>query len=151
MKKSLLIKDEEDLINISIYYKIKKNKFGFTNFKILKDEEGKKLLEKNDDTVGVLNTKWACPSWKISNRITRSSTYYNPADGMQRVDITKYRENVFKTCLREWDVEENGEVVPINEETIGQLPNSIAEELLSRYDKVSLPDEEEEKKSQTQL
>ena len=151
MAKSLLIRDEENLIHITLYYQLKKNKSGYVQFKILSEEEGKKLLDKKDETVDVLNTKWAIPTWKISNKVMRASTYYNPADGSQRLDPTKYKDNIFRTCLKEWDIQdESGTVIPINEESIGQLPNSVAEELLNRYDESTSPSESDEKKSRTQ-
>ena len=151
MAKSLLIRDEENLIHITLYYQLKKNKSGYVQFKILSEEEGKKLLDKKDETVYVLNTKWAIPTWKISNKVMRASTYYNPADGSQRLDPTKYKDNIFRTCLKEWDIQdESGTVIPINEESIGQLPNSVAEELLNRYDESTSPSESDEKKSRTQ-
>jgi hypothetical protein len=147
MAKSLLIKDEENLIHITLYYQLKKSKSGYLQFKILSEEEGKKLLEKKDETVDVLNTKWSIPTWKITNKVMRASTYYNPADGSQRLDPTKYRDNIFRTCLKEWDIQDDsGNVVPINEENIGQLPTSVAEELLRKYDNSTSSSEAEEKK-----
>ncbi len=147
MAKMLLVKEDDNTVLISIYYQAKKNKFGTIKYKILTEEEGKKAIEKKDASVDVLNTKWAVPTWKITTNVMRSSTYYNPADGTQRLDPTKYRDNIFRTCLREWDVtDETGTSVPINNDTIGQLPNTIAEELLKKYDQSTETDEDDEKK-----
>jgi hypothetical protein len=147
MAKSLLVKEEQGLILVEMYYQVKKTKQGYVSHRILTEEEGKKLIERGDPSVDVLHTKWVTPTWKISNKIMRSSTYYNPADGTQRLDPTKYRDNIFKTCLKEWDIQDdNGNIVPINDETIGMLPNPVAEELLKRYDKSTVSDETDEKK-----
>lgn len=151
MAKMLLVKEEDNTVFITIYYQSKKNKFGTIMYKILTEEEGKKAIEKKDASVDVLNTKWAVPTWKITTNITRSSTYYNPADGTQRIDPTKYRDNIFRTCLKEWDItDESGAVIAVSSDSIGQLPNVIAEELLKKYDQSTETDETDEKKLQKQ-
>ena len=151
MAKMLLVKEDDNTVFISIYYQAKKNKFGTVMYKILTEEEGKKAIEKKDASVDVLNTKWAVPTWKITTNIVRSSTYYNPADGTQRLDPTKYRDNIFRACLKEWDItDEAGVPIPLNADSIGQLPNVVAEELLRKYDQSTESDEIDEKKLQKQ-
>jgi hypothetical protein len=148
MAKSLIVEEGENLIHIPLYYQAKKNKYGVLQYKILSDEEGKKLVEKKDESVDILNTKWISPTWKSNNTIVRSSTYYNPSDGTNRIDWSKYQDNVFRNCLREWDVVDGeGKPIPVNSDTIGSLPSIIASALLEKYDKSISIDEDEKKKS----
>jgi hypothetical protein len=147
MAKNILVEESDSLIPLSIYYQVKKNKFGVKQYKILTDEEGIKAMEKGDPNTDVLNTKWAASIWKITTSIMRASTFYNPADGAQVFDPVKYQDNVFKICLKDWDIEDGqGSKVPITVESIGKLPKAIADELLRKYNFITSVDEIEEKK-----
>jgi hypothetical protein len=146
MAKSLLVKDDE-LITIITYYSVATNKYNIKHFKILEEDKAKELLAKGDTSVDSLTTKWIVPTWNSSSYVLRSSTFYNPADGNNRLDWSKYQENLFKTCLKEWDVTDNyGQPVPLSLEAIGSLPKDIAYALLDAYEKaISLEDDERKK------
>lgn len=146
MAKSLLVKDE-DLITIILYYKTKTNKFGVRQYKIVDEEDAKSSIAKGDKDIDSLTTKWVIPTWQSNSYIMRSSTFYSPSEGVNRLDYNKYQDNVFKTCLKEWDItDENDKVIPINGESIGNLPSIIANSLLERYEKALSLEEEDAKK-----
>jgi hypothetical protein len=107
----------------------------------------KAAIAKGDKDIDSLTTKWVIPTWQSNSHILRSSTFYSPSEGTNRLDFNKYQDNMFKTCLKEWDiVDENERQVPINTESIGNLPSVIANALLDRYEK-SLTMEDEDQKN----
>lgn len=146
MRKSILVKDNE-LLTIIIYFTVITNKFGVRHYKILQEDEAKILIAKNDANVDSLTTKWIVPTWNSSSHVLRSSTFWNPTENTNRLDWSKYQENVFRTCLREWDImDDNGEYLPVNMENIGSLPKDVAYALLDAYEKsVSIEDDEVKK------
>jgi len=146
MAKSILVK-EEDLITIILYYRTKTNKFGVRQYKVVDEEEAKASISKGEKEIDSLTTKWVIPTWQSNSFIMRSSTFYSPSEGVNRLDFNKYQDNLFKTCLKEWDIiDENEKPVPINSETIGNLPSIIANALLERYEKsLSMEDEDQKK------
>lgn len=146
MAKSLLVKND-DLVTITIYYKIKTNKFNLKQYKILEEQEAKELISKGDTDVDFLTTKWTIPTWQSNSHLVRSSTFYSPSEGLNRLDWSKYQDNLFKTCLKEWDVEDGGKIVPITPDSIGSLPTVIAQTLLDKYEKCLVLEDEDKKKS----
>jgi len=146
MAKMLFSKNEE-LITITLYYKVQTNKFGVRQYKILEEDEAKTRISEGDKNVDILSSKWLIPTWKSNSHLIRSSTFYNPSDGQNKVDWSKYQDNVFKNCLKEWDiVDENNVDVPINTDTIGSLPVVIASALLNKYESSLALEEEDQKK-----
>lgn len=144
MSQSILMEGNETLIHIPLYFKIKINKYSVRQFKILDDEEGKKLLNQEGSGVEVLNTKWKPQTWQMNNFLLKNSTTYNQANGNNEVDFAKYQSNVFDNCLAEWDmVDEKGQPIPVSPKTIGMLPTTIAHALIRRYDSSLTIDEEE--------
>jgi hypothetical protein len=144
----MLVSTNEEFITLILYYRVKSNKHGVRQYKILEEEEAKSFLSKGDKDVDILTTKWVVPTWKSNSNVLRSSTFYNPTDGSNKIDWTKYQENLFKACLKEWDVvDENNQAIPVSAETIGLLPPVIASALLDKYDKSLSLEEEERKKS----
>jgi hypothetical protein len=147
MAKSVLMDGDSDFINIPLYYKVKANKSGVRQFKILSDEEGKEILSKNPVEVEVLNTKWKPQTWQMNNFLLKNSTTYDQVTGSKEFDFAKYQENLFSNCLAAWDMtDEKNETIPINPKTIGQLPHSIAQALIRKYDASLTMDEEEMEK-----
>lgn len=145
MAKNLCQKVEQFVI-IKLYYKAKTNKFGVIKHKMLEEEEAKSLISSGDKDVDVLTTKWSVPSWKSNSNIVRSSTFYNPTEGLNKIDWSKYQENLIKSCLKEWDiVDENDVPVPVTSENIGSLPPLIVSAILDKFES-SLSLEEEDKK-----
>lgn len=148
MPSSILLSGNESLINIPLYYKIKENKHGVRQFKVLTEEEGRSLLEKQEKGVEVLNTKWKPQTWQMNNYLLKNSTSYDQASGTQQIDFTKYQDNVFTNCLIDWDMfDEKGQPIPVNPKTVGQLPSAIAQALIRRYNDSLTVDEEEQGKS----
>lgn len=142
----MLFTENEELITINLYYRVKLNKFGVRQYKVLEEDEAKTALSSGDKEVDILVTKWIVPTWRSNSNIIRASTFYSPADGSNRVDWSKYQDNLFKNCLKEWDVtDKDNNPVPVNPDTIGSLPSVIASALLDKYDK-SLSLEEDERK-----
>lgn len=142
-----LFSAKEELVTIALYYKTKTNKYNISQYKVLDEETAKEALSKGDKNVDAIITKWSIPTWKSNSVLLRSSTFYNPTDGSNKIDWSKYEENIFRNCLKEWDVvDENGNPIPVNIDTIGMLPPTIATALLALYDKViSLEDEDTKK------
>jgi len=142
----MLLSQNEELISLVLYYQVKNNKYGIRQYKILEEDEAKSLISKGDKEIDILSTKWSLPTWRSNSNIVRSSTFYNPSDGTNRLDWSRYEDNVFKTCLKEWDVvDENNQPVPVNQDTIGYLPVPIASALLQKYNKCLSLDEDEKK------
>lgn len=147
MAKKLVSKNEE-FVTLILYYRVKSNKHGVRQYKILDEDEAKALIAKGDKEIDTLTTKWSVPTWRSNSNILRSSTFYNPTDGSNKIDWSKYQDNLFKNCLKEWDVvDENDQVVPVNPDTVGSLPSVIASALLDKYDKSLSLEEDERKKS----
>jgi hypothetical protein len=146
MAKSMLVKSDE-LVTITIYYQVRANRFGIRQYKILEEEEFKKLAASGSVEADSLTTKWSVPTWHTNNYLVRSSTFYSPSDGASKIDWSKYQDNLFKTCLKEWDVEDDdGKTVPVTVETIGSLPSVIASALLDKYNGCLSLEEEDKKK-----
>lgn len=144
MAESILMQGEDSLVHIPLYYRVRKNKNGSRRFQILEDDEGKLLLDKENSDVQCLNTKWKPQTWSMNNNLLKSATAYNQATGSQDIDFTKYQENVFSTCMADWDMVDGKEQpIPVNEQTIGLLPANIAQALIRKYDKSLTLDEEE--------
>jgi hypothetical protein len=147
MANSILLGGNESLIHIPLYYKIKLNKYGVRQFKVLDEDEAKKLLEKPESGVEILNTKWKPQTWQMNNHLLKNSTSYDQASGTHQIDFTKYQDNVFTNCLVEWDmIDEKGQPIPVNPKTVGMLPSSIAQSLIRKYDSSLNIDEEEQGK-----
>ena len=146
MPKTFLVKNE-DLITIVLFFKSKINKFGVRQYKIVDEDEAKQLIAKNDTSIDTLTTKWVVPTWQLNTSLLRQSTFYNPSDGSNKLDWAKYQDNLFKTCLKEWDIsDEEGNVVPVSSESIGNLPSVIATALLQAYESSISMEEDERKK-----
>jgi hypothetical protein len=61
----------------------------------------------------------------------------NPKTGDRLFSMSKYRDAVVKRCLKEWDIVENGEKIPINPETINKLPAPIVLNLFRKFEAVT--------------
>lgn len=147
MPKDVLV-EEDQTVNIIIYYRCKTNVHNIRQYKILSEEEGKDLISKNASGVDSITTVWSIPSWKPNIDLQRRSTFYSPQDGTSKMDWSKYQEYTFHSCLKKWDIQDkDGNPVPVNPENIGKLPTIIANALLDKYDKCLLIEDEERKKS----
>lgn len=146
MAKSLLIKDEDQVV-IVLHFEYAINKHGVRQYKILSEKDAKEALHNGNKNVDSLTTKWVVPTWNSNSYILRSSTYYNPTEGTNKIDWSKYQDNLFKTCLKEWDIlDGDDKPIPVNNDTIGSLPAVIAAALLEKYEKCLALEEEDRKK-----
>lgn len=135
------------MVSIPLYYRITDGPYDNMQFQILAREEGKKAVEKGDSSVEVLNTKWRANSWQLTNVLMQSSLSYNPQTGQHEVDLTKYQDNMLKSCLVEWDLTDEGDqAIPVTPEALDDLPPEIAKGLIRVYDRSNLVDEGEIKK-----
>ncbi len=144
--KSLMV-TEDDGISISVYFKTITNKYGVKVQKVIDEEEAKDLISKKDTSVQTLNTKWVIPSWKLNNAIVRQSTYYDPSTGENKIDFSKFKENIIKNCLKEWDVvDDSGNPVSITLDSIGMLPTNVANDMFDKFNNYIYSSEEDKKK-----
>ena len=131
-------------VDIKIYYK----KSG-RSYTVYTDEEfdGLDISEEKKKDFKILNAKMKEMTWGLYNDIQEKSMVTN-IEGERQFNYKLYKENKIKNLLIEWDARnENNEVVPINEITIGHLVPAIPEAILRAYDKISFVGEDEEKKS----
>lgn len=148
MANQLLLDGNDDLISIDLHYQVKKSSKGQRQFRILTDEEAKKLnpeegAEKPYDT---LETKWKPQTWQTNNSLIKSSTTYNTASGSSELDWSLYQQNIFKFCLESWNVtDDQGRPIPPTIENVGMLPSNVARYLIQLYNESQLIDEDEKK------
>jgi len=146
MPSDLLMTGAEDLIEVDIYYKARRNESGFRSHTILSEDEGKKAMEAEDEGVDVLSTKWSAQTWQLNNSIMKESTNYNKISGNQDVDWTAYQNKMIQYCLREWNVTlPDGTPVPPTVDNVGMMPANIVASLIKKYDASMKVDEEEKK------
>lgn len=146
MANNLLLGGEEDLIEIVLYYKVKKNKRGYRQFLVLEEDEAKKKLEAGDEDIQTLETKWKPSTWATNQSLLKQSMTYNSVSGQTELDWNSYQQNVFKFCLQGWNVtDDDGNPIPPDLDNIGMLPAIIARTLINKYDESLQMDEEEKK------
>lgn len=147
---SLLDENIEDLVEIEVYYKMKKMGKG-KKLIIIEDEKAKELLEDEEKKKDVekIITKWRLMDWKEQNEISRRSvsSVTNQLTGVpqRQFDPILYRDNVVKKCLKEWNQTKNGQPVPVTEELIDKLPSPIVMELHRKFEEMIDYTEEEVK------
>lgn len=132
---SLIVSEEDSLIDIKLHYIAKKHDKGGLKLKVLSVEEGEKLIEEGDEDVQVLNTKWKIGNWQEQNIIASECNRINPMSGQSEFDFFRYRDIRVKRCLISWDLKFNDEVLPVTEEYIDRLPAQIVAALFDRYEK----------------
>jgi ribosomal protein L31E len=140
-------KNSEELINIPIYYTVKKGKRA-TKTVVLTEEEAKKRLEdeKTKASVQVLNTVWKQLDYQQSRDIRGQANSFNSITRQIDFNYTLYRDLRFKACLVDWDSQENGVKVPVTAERINTLHPDIADAMMNEYDAaVNFTDDEEGK------
>lgn len=132
-----LMSQNEDIVDVKIYYIYKKKDNGGRIIKILEDEEGKEKIALEDTKVSSLNTKWKLSCWKEQNDLIRECQTIDPMGGVPIIDWTKYRELRVKMNLKEWDLKHNGSPVPLTDTIIDKLPPDIVVALYNKYDELS--------------
>ena len=140
-----------DLVNVQLFYMIKKNKYGLEIFRILEDEDAKKIMEDPNKAkdVKTINTKWKTLAWHESNYIaSRSYARLNQMSDERVFDFNSFRDLKIKMCLKEWDLKDPaGNPVPLIPEMIDKLVPEIILALYNKYEEVTGYAEEEVKKS----
>ena len=105
-----------------------------------------KTPEKYD--IQVINTKWKEISWDDQNNILRNSVRKDEMTRQDELDNISYNDTLLKQALVEWDLkDDNGQPIPCNPQTIGQLPYALLRNLMNKYEKIVFLGEDEEKKS----
>lgn len=117
--------------------------------KNLPKEERKDIEEPKEpviNKVNIVRTLWKTLTWADQNQITEQSSFYNEQEGMQDLNVWKYRDLRLKTCLVKWDLkDDDGNEIPLNPETINSLPSDVVIYLLNRYDEIISLGEDERK------
>lgn len=134
----------EHTIDISLNFSVIKNKHGRNVFKVLSESDLEKINnDENDNTViHTINTVWSLLGWKQQNEFLEHAMEINPATGIRDLNMTKYRDAVFKKCLKEWDIKDKGQKVPVSEQSIDSLDPVLGNALLNKYDQAMSFDEE---------
>lgn len=144
----ILQEQEKALIEIPIYYRVKENSYGNKYVEILSNEDGQEALnqvgtsESDEVNVEVLNTKWHRPTWKMQNEILSKCTTVDNETGQANIDVQKFRDLKVKTYLRDWDMEYDGQQIPVSEEVIDRLPPDFFISLADKFDLATTEDEE---------
>lgn len=130
--------DIDDLINIKLYYIIKKTESS-QKLIILEDDKAIELLKDNEKSkeVEVIETEWKSLSWKEETNTMRSSMQkIDPISQTTNFDFYLYRDNVVKRCLVKWDLTKDEKPVPVTSDNIDSLPSSIILNLYAKFDAV---------------
>ena len=130
--------DIGNFVEIKLYYMFKEVKATKKLF-ILEDIQAEKLLknEEKSKNVGILNTKWKPLNWKEQNEVMELSSKSDPTTGESQFKFVVYRDAVVKRCLKEWDIKENGVIVPVTPEKIDSLPANIVTTLFQRFEEIN--------------
>lgn len=147
-----LVTDHPETVTISLYYMYDKLKSGATKLRVLADEDGKKRIEewekrtdkKKDEEcpVSVLNTKWKDASWLEQNKIISNAQTLNPSTNQIEANWAKYRDLRVKTLMTDWDLEYEGQKLPVTAEFIDKLPAEIVLALFERFERATSLDSE---------
>jgi len=97
--------------------------------------------------ISKLVTHWTKPNWKDQNTIiSRSLKTTTTANGntMNELDGVKYRDLKLKMCLKKWSlVDEQGNAIEVTADIIDMLDPVVAQELLTNFEKVTEPTEDD--------
>jgi len=149
--------DKSKLINIKIYYQVKKIK-GVERLIIIEDEEAEKLLKANEDIledkkteenkskeikdkleIKILETQWVGLNWEDKNNILEASySAADPVTSLTQFSFFKYRQAIVQKALRSWNIKSidnsgNEYSVPVNSQNIGNLNPALGLALYEKY------------------
>lgn len=144
-----IIQSEQDLIEIPVYYKVTKNKFGNERISILTADEAKNILDGDDEkakaNIEVVNTKWKHASWNIQNKIIQESMRVTPM-GESDIDWNKYRDLRVKKLLHSWDLKYEEQAIPVSNDVLDNVPPQFFIGLFEAYeDYIGISEEEKGK------
>jgi len=104
--------------------------------------------------IKVLKTWWSQMSWREANdlysRCVKRSTDAN-GEVRTELDAIAFRDQKLKTCLKRWDYQENGVEVPCTPTTIDSLYPEVAQELITQFESLTEPSDEQLKNLSGQL
>lgn len=103
--------------------------------------------KKSPKLINKLVTHWTKPAWKEQNTLISRSLRTTTSEGraINEIDGVKYRDLKLKLCLKKWSLldEASGQPVPVTPEVIDMLDPSVAQELLSSFERVTEPTPED--------
>jgi len=140
--------EDEELLDIIIYYKkVGKHYVAYSND--LYDEMSFSEDEKKAFTV--LNIKARPLTWGLYNDL-QEAAMVNDQLGNRKWNYKVYKESKLRSIIAKWDAKitnDEGKLVdvPPTPKIISKMSPDIAESILNIYDKITLIDENEEKKS----
>jgi hypothetical protein len=160
----LSISPEQKLISIETYIVEKIKKTGNKIYYFIDDRdkleeyladgyviEGNPIPEGHDPEkiIQRVITSWKIPTWGEHNYII-SRSLKSMGEGKNRkyeVDPIRYREEKVKLLLKRWNlVDQNGHDLEVSSENIDKLPPLVAIQLLSDFEKITEPEDDEPKK-----
>ena len=115
---------DANLVEIKLYYQFRA-KGSSKILVILSDEKAEEMLkdEKKKDEIELLTTQWSVMSWKEQNgSVDHAYKKTNPMTGEKSFDHISYRDSIIKSCLKQWDIVVNGQIVPVTSQAIDSLP-----------------------------
>ena len=138
----MFIKDG-DSVKIKVYY-IKK---GYRFVTYTQDEFKKSIVEEDE------KREYSCVSvemmeltWGLYNQL-QEDAMIDDASGRPQFNVKVYKENRLLKLIKSWDaIDDDGNLVPVNKNTISHMAPDIAETILRAYDEYSFISEEEEGK-----
>jgi len=164
---SIILDPNKQLIAIDSYYIQKKKIHGNSIFHFIKSkdeleywQDKEYILESNvpkdengkptvpaDKIINILQTHWKPLSWRDQNTVfTKSVRQVQRPDGSfsAEIDTIAYRDQKLKTCLKKWNEKsEDGQVLEVSDGLIDNLNPVVAQELLSAFEKVTEPSEDD--------
>ena len=140
---SLLDDSSLELVEIKLYYKIVETENG-KKLVVIDDEKAKELIEEGNKSIETIVTKWKMISWQEQNSITdAASKEINPQTGTKIFNMSIYRQQVVRQCLKEWNLTIDGQPAPVTVAYINKLPRDIVLNLYYKFESYSNYTEEE--------
>lgn len=155
----VVLKPSSGLINITVYFVVEQKPHGHEVFHFISSREdfdtwkqkGYTFKEDNQDpsvseqnnnkVIQQLVTSWKRPLWREHNEMYASCLRQYPTpDGKIKIelDFMRLRDLKLRKCLKGWDaVDEHGNKIPINDDTIDNMIPELANEIIEAFEKVT--------------
>ena len=155
----VILKPSSGIINITVYFVTEQKPHGHEVFHFISSREdfdiwkqkGYVLRDKSDETYSMpspeekiiqqLVTSWKRPLWREHNEMYASCLRQHPTpDGKIKVelDVIRLRDLKLRKCLKGWDaIDENGNKIPIDDNTIDNMVPELANELIMAFERVT--------------
>lgn len=149
----ILLDQNDELIEITLYYVIKKVGTG-KRIVVLDDKKAEEMLkdEVKKKEVDKITTKWKLPNWKEQNDINDASYKFNidpiiGQPGPRQFNFITYRDQLTKKSLKAWDLTTvEGKPVPLTPENIDKMSAEVINSLYNKFSELIEYNEEELKK-----